>query len=45
MVEFFQTIMGRKFFEGTVPRIVNALEDIARELKTYNENKAKEGEV
>lgn len=29
MVEFFQTVMGKAFYEGTMPAIV-------RELKTLN---------
>lgn len=31
--EFFQTVMGRQFFEGTVPRIARALERIAKALE------------
>ena len=30
--KFFQTRMGAKFFEGTVPRLVDALERIANAL-------------
>lgn len=33
MNEFFTTIMGRKFFEGTIPRIASALERIAKQLE------------
>jgi len=39
MPEFFQTMMGRQFYEGTVPRIAKALEDIAFELKRQNKLK------
>lgn len=35
--EFFQTIMGRAFFEGTMPALV-------RELKSLNKNLAKAAE-
>lgn len=31
-VEFFQTVMGRRFFEGDVPRIAEALVRIADNL-------------
>jgi len=30
--EFFQTVMGRVFFDGTMPRIAKALERIADHL-------------
>lgn len=33
MPEFFQTVMGRAFYEGTVPRIAKALERIADTLQ------------
>ena len=29
MVEFFQTVMGRQFFESTMPRLARALEQLA----------------
>jgi hypothetical protein len=31
--EFFQTMMGRKFYEGDVPRIAKALEIIANNME------------
>jgi len=31
-IEFFQSMMGRKFYEADVPRIVKALEQIAEAL-------------
>lgn len=31
--KFFQTVMGKKFFEGDVPRLVRALERIAKSLE------------
>lgn len=42
--EFFQTGMGRKFYDGDVPRIVEALQNIAKELKRANDLKDKERE-
>lgn len=33
MTEFFKTLMGRKFYEADVPRLVNALERIADALE------------
>lgn len=35
-MKFFQTVMGRKFFEGQLPRLIKALERIADELKRAN---------
>ena len=35
---FFQTMMGKSFFENNIPRLIKALEDLARELKRYNDN-------
>lgn len=32
MTEFFQTRMGHKFYEGTMPRLIAALERIADSL-------------
>ena len=37
MQEFFNTVMGRRFYEGYVPQIANALLDIAKELKRAND--------
>lgn len=36
MPEFFQTLMGRKFYEADVPRIIRTLEKIAAELERAN---------
>ena len=33
---FFQTIMGRAYYEGTLPRIARALERIADALEAQN---------
>jgi len=40
--QFFQTRMGQKFFEGTMPRIAKVLEEIADELKRANDLKETE---
>jgi hypothetical protein len=42
MTEFFQTMMGQKFYQGDIPRIADALEKIAKELKRQNDLKEKE---
>lgn len=39
MMEFFKTIMGKRFFEGHVPQLVKHLGDIAVELKRANDLK------
>lgn len=33
---FFQTLMGRQYYEGTLPRIARALERIACALEAQN---------
>jgi hypothetical protein len=42
MPEFFQTLLGRKFYESDVPRIARALEDIASQLEIQNKLKEEE---
>ena len=37
MPEFFQTMMGRKFFEGQLPKLISTLERIAVCLEENNE--------
>ena len=39
MPELHETRMGNKLYESTLPRIANALEDIAKELKRANDKK------
>lgn len=39
MPEFHETVMGKRFYEGQVPRIAKALEDIGKELKRQNDSK------
>ena len=36
-IQFHETIRGQRFFDGTLPRICNALEAIASELKRAND--------
>jgi hypothetical protein len=37
MIQFFQSVMGRTFYEGTMPRIARALEAIGAEMKRAND--------
>ena len=43
MSVFFKTMMGAKFYQADVPRLVKALEKIAEELEKANKLKEKEG--
>lgn len=36
-MKFFQTVMGRQFYDGTAPRIADALERIAASLSKQDE--------
>ena len=40
-MDFFQTGMGRKFYEGSVPRIARALESIAQSLEALTKEQKK----
>ena len=40
MAQLHETLMGRKLIESTLPRIADALEEIARQLKTANNKEA-----
>jgi hypothetical protein len=40
--DFFQTVMGKRFYEGTVPAIARSLEGIHEELIRQNDLKEKE---
>ena len=45
--EFFQTRMGQKFYEGTMPRLVEAVNNLTAEMKRQNdltEQQLKKGE-
>ena len=41
--EFFQTVMGHKFFEGTVPALVRELKRLNDNLESKNEKGAAQG--
>ena len=50
MLQFFETVMGKRFFEGTVPRIADALEERNKILKEQNallrdQNKLRESQL
>jgi hypothetical protein len=38
--EFFQTVMGHRYYDGTMPRIAKALERIAKALEEQNNRAA-----
>ena len=40
--QFFETRMGDRFFNGSIPRLISVLEDINKELKRSNDLKEKE---
>lgn len=42
MTKFFETIMGRRFFEGQLPKLITNLDRIATALEKANELKEKE---
>ena len=42
MGEFYQTIMGQRFYEATVPALVKQLERLNNNLEIQNELKDKE---
>lgn len=42
MVQFFQTRMGEKFYQGDVPEILRQLHKISNELSRANDLKEKE---
>jgi len=42
MAELHETMMGKKFFEGDIPRIAKALEEIAKALTELNKKKRDE---
>ncbi len=37
MSDFHKTAKGQKFYEGDLPRLVNALEKISNQLQSLNE--------
>ena len=42
MMEFVRTMYGKRFFDGQLPRLIQALERIADALEKQNEDKSKE---
>ena len=42
MMEFIRTFIGKRFFDGQLPALINALERIADALEKQNELKEKE---
>lgn len=42
MKDFFRTLGGRRFFEGDIPALVKALQDISEQMKIANELKQRE---
>lgn len=44
MMEFIRTIYGKRFFDGQLPRLIQALERIADALEKQNEIKQEEKE-
>lgn len=40
--ELHETMIGRRFFENQLPKLINALERIADALEKQNESKEKE---
>jgi len=44
-VEFFQTGMGHRFYEGTMPHLVRAVERMAKAMERANRLKEKELEL
>jgi hypothetical protein len=42
MVEFHETTYGKRFFDAQLPRLIDALEKIGKELEETNKKKNKE---
>lgn len=42
MMEFIRTMYGKRFFDGQLPRLIQALERIADALEKQNEIKQEE---
>lgn len=42
MLNFHETMYGKRFFDGQLPRLIKALERIADALEKQNEDKSKE---
>lgn len=44
-MEFHKTVMGNRFYEGTMPRLVKAMERLADQIERLNENLEKENVI
>lgn len=42
MPQFHETILGRRFFEGQLPKLIEKLDTLANELKRRNDLKEQE---
>ena len=42
MVQFFQTMLGRTFYEAHVPQLIKAIRQLTEELKRYNDFREEE---
>ena len=42
MHQFFQTMLGRTFYEAHVPQLIKAVRQLADELKRYNDAREEE---
>lgn len=45
MPQFHETGYGRRFFEGQLPRLIDGICEVAKELKRQNELKERELEL
>ena len=41
-MQFHETVMGQRFFQGQLPKLIKALEKIGAELERANDLKEKE---
>jgi hypothetical protein len=41
-MHFFETVMGKRFFEGTIPKLIEAIVNLTKELKRTNDLKEEE---
>ena len=37
MIEFHNTVLGRHFYEHDVPALIKAINDLAKELRRFND--------
>jgi len=37
MIQFFQTMMGKKFYERDIPHLIKAIEKLANQVEKVNE--------